>query len=64
MTSEAAVGECINLGHSEPIALRDMIDLIGANLGKTPNIDYLPPRPEDLPVTYAKLDKARRILGY
>ena len=62
--ADKAVGEAINLGHSEPIAMRDIIQLIEKGLGKQAEIEYLPERPEDLPITFAKLDKASRILGY
>lgn len=64
MTAKDAVGEAINLGHSEPVAMKDIISMIESSLGKKANIDYLPERPEDLPITFAKLDKAKRILGY
>ena len=64
MDSPGAVGECINLGHSEPVEMRRLIELLQDALGKKANIDYRPERPEDLPITYAKLDKAQRLLGY
>ncbi len=64
MDSDAAVGECINLGHSEPVEMRRLIELLETSLGKKANIDYRPQRPEDLLITYAKLDKANRLLGY
>lgn len=63
-TAENAVGEAINLGHSEPVAMREIIQMIEKSLGKKAHIDYLPERPEDLPITFAKLEKAKRILGY
>lgn len=64
MDNETAVGECINLGHSEPVEMRRLIELLENSLGKKANIDYRPQRPEDLLITYAKLDKAKRLLGY
>ena len=64
MTANAAVGEAINLGHSEPIEMRKIIQLLEQSLGKQANINRLPERPEDLPVTFAKLEKAKRILAY
>ncbi len=64
LTAEATVGETINLGHSEPIEIGRLIALIERSLGKQANIDRHPERPEDLPVTYAKLEKAKRLLGY
>jgi UDP-glucuronate 4-epimerase len=53
-----------NLGHSEPIALRDMIDTIAQALGKPAKIEVLPPQPGDVKQTYAAIDRARLELGY
>lgn len=64
MDAPAAVGECINLGHSEPVAIRRLIELLEVSLGKKAQIEFRPQRPEDLLITYAKLDKAQRLLGY
>jgi len=57
-------GQTINLGHSVPVEMRYLIGLIAESLGKQANIDFLPPRSEDLPVTFADLEKARQLLGY
>jgi UDP-glucuronate 4-epimerase len=59
-----AVGQEINLGHSEPIEMRQLISLLEDALGKKAVIDRRPPRAEDLPITYASLEKAERLLGY
>ena len=59
-----AVGEAINLGHSQPIEMRQLIELLSQSLGRPAKINYQPARSEDLPITYANLDKAQRILGY
>lgn len=64
MAAEHAVGETINLGHSEPVEMREIIRMIESALGKTAKIDRMPPRSEDLPITFANLDKAKRLLGY
>jgi UDP-glucuronate 4-epimerase len=53
-----------NLGNSHPIALREMIDALGAALGKTPNIRYLPEQPGDVRQTYADITRAATELGY
>jgi UDP-glucuronate 4-epimerase len=53
-----------NLGHSEPIALRDMIETIGVALGKPALIEDLPEQPGDVRQTYAAIDRARSELGY
>ncbi len=56
--------EIINLGNSEPVMLRELIALIEDALGRKARIDRLPMQPGDVPVTYADIDKARRLLGY
>lgn len=63
-TAPKAVGECINLGHSDPVEMREIIRMIEEALGKKANIKQLPERPEDLPITFANLEKAKRLLGY
>src|SRR6188474_2091850 len=42
----------------------DIVDGIAAELAVEPRIDYLPEQPGDVPITYADVGKARRLLGY
>ena len=56
--------EILNLGGAETTALRDLVQMIAAALAVEPRIDYLPEQPGDVPITYADVDKARRLLGY
>jgi UDP-glucuronate 4-epimerase len=53
-----------NLGHSEPIALKDMIATIALALGKPAVIQALPEQAGDVRQTYAAVDRARSELGY
>lgn len=62
--AEGIDGEVYNLGHSEPIEIRRIIELLEESLGKTAQIDQQPERPEDLPVTYADLTHAEKHLQY
>jgi UDP-glucuronate 4-epimerase len=64
LTAEKVLGENINLGHSDPIEMREVIRLIEEALGKKANINQQPERPEDLPITFANLEKAKNLLGY
>ena len=64
LSTEGIEGECFNLGHSEPVEIREVIHLLEEALGKTARIDQRPQRAEDLPVTYADLSKAQQRLGY
>ena len=53
-----------NLGNSDPVELRQLIDAIGAALGKTPVIRRLPEQPGDVRQTYADISLAAAELGY
>lgn len=64
MTADGVIGECINLGHSEPIEIRALIAMLEAALNRKANVEHLPPAPGDLLVTFADLNKAHRLLGY
>ncbi len=56
--------EILNLGGADTTTLSDLVGHIGRALGREPRIDYLPEQPGDVPVTYADIAKARRLLGY
>jgi len=56
--------EIFNLGNSRPVRLDYMIDTLESALGKTAMRTYLPIQPGDMPVTFASLEKSRRLLGY
>ena len=54
--------EIINLGESKTIKLTELISLIEENLQKKAIIEWLPDQPGDVPVTFADISKARRLL--
>ena len=56
--------EIINLGESKTVRLSELIYLIEENLQKKAVIEWLPEQPGDVPVTFADIDKARKLLGY
>jgi len=64
MTAPNVVGQCINLGHDRPIAIRTLIEMIEKAAGRKAVIEHHPPRAEDMPFTHADLSKARRLLNY
>ena len=64
LTVEDAVGKAINLGHDQPITMRELIEILEEELGIDAKIDFRPQRREDLPITHADLSLAKRILGY
>ncbi len=59
-----AVGQAINLGHDEPVPVRELVSLLEDALGRKAAIEKRPASSADLPVTRADLSKARRLLGY
>lgn len=56
--------DIFNLGESQTTELRELIGLIGKNLGKEPVIEQYPDQPGDVPITYADVTKAKKVLGY
>ena len=56
--------EVINLGESQTVELSRLIELLESALGIEAQIDWQPLQPGDVPITYANIDKARRLLGY
>lgn len=56
--------EILNLGGAETTALKDLIGWIAEELAVEPRIEYLPAQPGDVPITYADVRKAGRLLGY
>lgn len=56
--------EIINLGNSRPVQLNRLIELIEQNLGKKAKIIEKPVPKGDVPITYADISKAKRLLGW
>ena len=63
-TYEGELCDVFNLGESQTTTLRELIEKIETALGKKARINQLPEQPGDVPITYANIDKARRLLGY
>ncbi len=61
---EGELCDVFNLGESETTTLAELIAQIEKALGKKAVINRLPEQPGDVPLTYANIDKARRLLGY
>lgn len=59
-----AIGQCINLGHNHPVAIRRLIEILEDVLGVKAKIDYLDAVAGEMPVTHADLSKAERLLHY
>lgn len=56
--------DVFNLGNSQPVDLNTLISTLETSLGKKANIQRLPEQPGDVPITYADISKAQRLLHY
>jgi UDP-glucuronate 4-epimerase len=56
--------EIFNLGESQTVSLVEMVRQLEEALGKKALLCFLPNQPGDMEITYADIDRARRILGY
>jgi len=56
--------EIFNLGESNTVELKYLIQLIEQNLNKKAIINKQPIQPGDVPITYADINKSKEILGY
>jgi UDP-glucuronate 4-epimerase len=51
--------QVINLGESQPVGLRELVDIIGEELGRTPRIENHPMQSGDVETTFADITRAR-----
>jgi UDP-glucuronate 4-epimerase len=56
--------EIFNVGNSHPVRLDYMIETLESALGKKARRASLPTPPGEVPVTFANLEKSRKLLGY
>ena len=56
--------DIFNLGNASPVKLSTLIETIEEVVGKKAEIERLPDQPGDVPITYADISKAQRLLGY
>ncbi|MBI3589821.1 MAG: GDP-mannose 4,6-dehydratase [Candidatus Melainabacteria bacterium] len=56
--------EIFNLGESHTTSVIDLVKLIESAIGKKAVIDWQEAQPGDVPLTYADVSKAERLLGY
>ena len=61
---DGSMHEVFNLGESETTELSRLIELIEDSLAKKAVIDRQPMQPGDVPITFADITKARRLLNY
>jgi UDP-glucuronate 4-epimerase len=56
--------EVFNLGNSHPVLLTQLISTLECALEVKAGIDRMPEQPGDVPITYADISKAARLLGF
>jgi nucleoside-diphosphate-sugar epimerase len=56
--------EIINLGGHESISINDLIKKFEAAIGKPAKIEFSPAHPADMSVSWANVEKAKRMLGW
>lgn len=64
LTYDGPLCDTFNLGESETTTLSELIAEIECATGKTAIKRLLPEQPGDVPLTYADISKARRLLAY
>lgn len=62
--SSVAPFEVFNLGNSSPAKLNELIELLEQATGRQAIRQQMPMQPGDVPLTWADIAKARRMLGY
>ena len=60
----AAPFEIFNLGNSHPVKLNELVELLERATGRKALREAKPLQPGDVPLTWADVSKARRVLGY
>ena len=58
------VYQIVNLGNNKPVRLSHLIEIIGNALETVPIINCLPMQEGDVDITFADIEKAKRMLGY
>ena len=61
---DGSIHEVFNLGESQTIELRQLIELLERSLDMHAIIDRQAMQPGDVPITFADITKARELLGY
>jgi UDP-glucuronate 4-epimerase len=56
--------EIVNLGGSHPVTLAELVAALEKATGRRARLERQPDQPGDVPVTYAAVDKAKRLLGF
>lgn len=64
MQKDKHIYDIFNLGGSNPITLKELIEVIGEATKKKPKVERLPMQPGDVNITYSDYSHAKEILSY
>ncbi len=56
--------EIMNIGRGEPVRVRDFVEIIEGLVGRKARLKIIPTPASEPPITYASVEKAKRLLGY
>ena len=56
--------DVFNLGNNKPVALRRFVSILEESVGKKANLSYVEAQPGDVPVTFASIEKAKKVLRF
>ena len=56
--------DIVNLGGARPVTLADLVRAVESATGRNARLDRLPAQAGDVPVTFASVEKAERLLGF
>jgi UDP-glucuronate 4-epimerase len=56
--------EIVNLGGAHPVTLAELVSAIERATGRRARLDRQAPQPGDVPITFASVEKAERLLGF
>jgi nucleoside-diphosphate-sugar epimerase len=62
--SREGVWETINIGNQNPVSLKELVNTIAGVLNIKPVIVYEDLKAGDVDITYASIEKARKLIGY
>ena len=64
ISGHSKIFETFNLGNNSPVSLMELINTISKVTGIKPILAYESMKPGDVNITYANIDKAKKVLGY
>ena len=56
--------EIVNLGGAHPVTLAELVAAAERATGRRARLDHQPQQPGDVPVTFASVEKAEKLLGF